>query len=140
MRVRRSLLGLAAAVLVAGCSLLPLGRDVSLVFENSSTLEIGIRVNGKDLDPAPAGASGGRAIPAGGFPWHIEAVTPGGRVIASMDLVAAPTCVPAGDDGMACDGAIALVDMVCGRFAMWATGTVPSFPAPVPGVGEPCGP
>jgi len=143
MRFRHQATVLSVAVVAAvaaGCSLLAPVEGVEISFENTSTLAVTIRINGKVVDTVDAGSSGGRAIPGGGFPWNIEAVSPGGRTLASMDLDAVPTCVPLGDGGMSCDGAVGLVDMVCGRFAMWASDMVPSFPAPIPGQGGPCGP
>jgi hypothetical protein len=141
MRIGHLATALCPAVLVAACSLLPSSTGaVDVQYENTSTLAVTIRINGEIMGVIEPGSSGGMAVPARGFPWRIDAMSPGGRTLASMDLAAAPSCVPLGDGGTSCDGAVGLVDMVCGRFAMWASDLVPSFPAPVPGQGGPCGP
>jgi hypothetical protein len=134
----RPLAGIVLAILLlAGCS--PPGQ-VTITFENGSMLDVQVRVNGRLVRETAAGSSGEIALSGIPFPWHVEAVSPAGRVLTSMDLEAAPTCTTQPDGSASCSGAVGMVDMVCGRFAMWASDLVPGFPAPIEGQGEPCGP
>ncbi len=129
-----------AAALVAACTILPgVQEGADIVYENGSTLDVVIRVNGTPAGMAPAGESGAVPLRGVAFPWRVEAVSPAGRVLVSMQLDAAPTCATQGD-ATSCTGALGLVDMVCGRLAIWASDQAPSFPAPNPAGGEPCGP
>ena len=99
-----------------------------LSIANGTTLTVTLVVNGAPLgtfgpgverDPIPAAD-----LPA--LPWHVEARSPSGRVLASMTVRPGDVSVTSGDG--------ARVDLSCGRLDIWSG---PPMSGPVPGTGSP---
>jgi len=96
-----------------------------------------VAVNGADV--AIVAAETSRQFAAGELPrlpWRVEARTAAGRLVASLDVTEAAFVMTATTAG----GAVALVDMPCGRLVLWAGAAPPSLPAPPPGPLVPCDP
>ena len=137
MRATALLLLAAAALTVVACDLFDPGPPRSLQVENGTNLAISVTVNGADI--AIVAAETSRQFTAGELPrlpWSVEARTVVGRLVASLDVTAAAFVMTANTAG----GAIALVDMPCGRLVLWAGAAPPSLPAPPPGPLVPCDP
>jgi hypothetical protein len=137
-------LALLAALALAGCSLLPSPSpsDYDILVQNGTTLEVGLRDNGTIVRVFPPGVGGGIAassLPA--LPWTVEAVTPGGRVLASMPVAKGSVgCTDRPDGFRECEGALGRADLSCGRFDMFVGDVAPGGPAPGPGEPGDCVP
>jgi hypothetical protein len=129
---------LAAALLLAGCSVVP-GDRPPLNISNGTTLELTL-VNGQAV--ATYGTSGiGFAGPLPPLPWTVVVTTSTGRVLTTMTVNrgdVATTAVPGG--AVSVSGRMARVDLSCGRLDLWAGGAQPLGPAPGPGVPGDCAP
>lgn len=137
MRATAFLLLAAAALVVVACDLLGTGPPRSLEVGNGTNLAISVTVNGADI--AIVAAETSRRLDAGELPhlpWRIEARTAGGRLVASLDVTDAAFVMTANSAA----GAVALLDMLCGRLVIWAGAAPPSLPAPPPGPLVPCDP
>ncbi len=111
----------------------PIVEPLQLSISNATTLAITLMVNGKTVLVAEPGTRLGpiedQQLP--GAPWHVEALTPSGRVLLSMDV--APGDVWQTEEGpnggTAHRGAGARADLSCGRLDVWS-GPPMSGPAP----------
>jgi hypothetical protein len=148
---RRSVVALVLSVvissLVAACGALPgVGpADPASIpnfgATNGTRIDIGVFVNGQLMAKLSPGQSIDKSTtPMPPLPWRVEARSATGRVLGSTSVEpGGATCTPVEGGTKRCSGALILVTLVCGRFEFFA-GTVPSLPAPAPGVGEPCEP
>ena len=139
MRARLALL--AIGLLAAGCGLLP-GERPELGVSNGTDLVVVVTVNGELLGEFPPHGPGPEfdvsRLPA--LPWTVEARTVSGRLLTSM--VVEPGDVQRtveANDVVSLSGALARVDLSCGRLDIWA-GFRPSGPAPGPGRPGDCEP
>jgi hypothetical protein len=140
-------MAVVAGVSIAACSTVPgppgaatsqLRIDVS----NGTQLDIAVVLDGAVLAVVqPGGALGWPAAQLPPRPWSIETRTATGRAIGTATLgVGHGECVDGPDGSRSCDGALILVDFVCGRFVLTAGSEAPSLPAPASDGGEPCVP
>jgi hypothetical protein len=151
VRWHRKAVAIAAASLLAmvlaGCRAMPgVGpADPASIpafgATNGTRLDIGLFVNGQLVAKLSPGQSiDPSTTPMPPLPWSVEARSATGRVLGSTSVQpGGATCIPVEGGVERCSGALILVTLVCGRFEFFA-GTVPSIPAPMPGVGEPCEP
>jgi hypothetical protein len=142
-------LGLSVVIssLVAACGAIPgvgpadPGSIPNFGATNETQIDIGVFVNGQlvaKLSPGQWIDPTTTLMPP--LPWTVEARSATGRVLGSTSVEpGGATCAPVEGATERCTGALILVTLVCGRFEFFA-GTVPSLPAPAPGVGEPCEP
>lgn len=134
---------LVAALLIAGCSVLP-GERTPLNVSNGTTLEVTLVVNGQAVatyGPGEGTSGNGFAGPLPPLPWTVKVTTSTGRVLATMTVNpgdVATTAIPGGPVSMS--GRIARVDLSCGRLDLWAGTAQPLGPAPGPGVPGDCEP
>jgi hypothetical protein len=137
----------AIGTLLAACGAIPgvgpadPGSIPDFGASNETKLDIGLFVNGQlvaKLSPGQSIDKTTTRMPP--LPWSVEARSATGRVLGSTSVEpGGATCTPVEGGTERCTGALILVTLVCGRFEFFA-GTVPSIPAPAPGVGEPCDP
>jgi tetrahydromethanopterin S-methyltransferase subunit F len=113
---------------------------VSLGISNGTTLEVTLFVNGERVADYPPGGPqpsiDSSSLPA--LPWIVEARSPSGRVLTSMQVKSGDvqtTALPNG--GVGHSGDFARVDLSCGRLTIWAGDIEPSGPAPNPSSGSP---
>lgn len=110
---------------------------MSLAINNSTTLTVGLVVNGSlvaSLEPNSClGCGQDDAVPASllpPLPWHVEARSPSNRVLVTLD-------VHAGDvdyESNSAKGDGNRVDLSCGRLDIWSG---PPLLGPAPGPGTP---
>lgn len=99
---------------------------------NGLTVPVTIDVNGAPLGTVAAGATqdwDAAALPA--RPWAVEALSPSGRVLATLT-------VSATDYLSANSGRAALENLACGRLTLWAGAPVGGGPSFVPDPARPC--
>jgi len=111
-----------------------------LGIENGTPLEVSVFVNGKQV--GTAGAAGGMPpilfayLPP--FPWTVEARSPSGRVLTSMEVEEGSVTATAYPDGhVGTTGTFGRVDLSCGRITVWAGYSPPSGPPPPSPAGSP---
>jgi hypothetical protein len=140
--IHRLVLAAAAAMLFAGCSLLPSppSSDYDILVGNGTTLDVAIRVNGSVREVVAAGQGATvSAASIGPLPWRVEAVTAGGRVLVAMDVAPGGVwCRDTGGGSRECQGFGGRADLSCGRLDLSAALVPLSGPAPGPGVPGDC--
>ena len=129
-------------LLIAGCaSLLPsatpsFAPNPSLDVSNGTTLTVTLLVNGDAVGEFPPGGPDPTidvaALPP--LPWKVEARSPSGRVLTSMDV--APGEIQ-GADSAVHTIPMGRVDLSCGRLTIYAGDFAPSGPVPLPSSGSP---
>ena len=113
---------------------------VSLGISNGTTLAVTLFVNGKRVAYYPPGGPPPTIDPASlpPLPWIVEARSPSGRVLTSMQVKPGEvqtTALPG--FGVEHSAPFARVDLSCGRLTIWAGDIEPSGPAPEPSPGTP---
>jgi len=142
----RAALGLAAAMLLGGCSLLegfvpnlrpgPTPQPAQIEVSNGTTLDLALFVNGTQVASIPGG--GGTTVPPDRLPpmpWSVEARSSSGRVVASFGATTDELEPVVGVDSTGWTIAGDRVDLSCGMLVMFA-GTI-AIVGPVPGPGTP---
>ena len=152
------LAGLAVALVVAGCSLLPSPVDtgpapppgvnvvpperMTLNVSNGSTLPVSLVVNGTSIAVVQP-QDGINDMPAAqlpALPWAVEIRSPTGRVLVSMAVHPGDVWNRRNADGTGeAKGDGARVDLSCGRIDVWS-GIAMLGPVPGPGVPGDCAP
>ena len=140
---RRATTGWAAALLVvvvsapmAGCVPQGAGAIPTLGVDNGTTMAVTITVNGSIIDtvqPRTQRSIEPATLPA--MPWTVRALSPSGRVLLELVVVAGAvsrTTHPDGSTSMR--GAGNRVDLSCGRLDVYAG---PPMLGPMPGPGTP---
>lgn len=133
-----------AAVLLAGCTALggpsldPSARP-SLGVSNGTTLTVTLVVNGQRVADFPAGGPQPdidvTSLPP--LPWTVEARSPSGRLLTSMNVGPGDVSTTTRADGVVeRSGTMGRVDLSCGSLRIWA-GFAPSGPAPREPAGSP---
>jgi hypothetical protein len=128
-------------VLLAGCAAAqPSSPDPKLGISNGTTLTVTLVVNGQHVGDFPPGGPDPTidvtALPA--LPWTVEARSPSGRVLTSMQVLTGDVQATVGPSGESDYGGVfGRVDLSCGRITIWAGDVVPSGPPPDPSPGEP---
>jgi hypothetical protein len=133
------------AVALAGCNAVgssspdPSARP-SLGVSNGTTLTITLVVNGQPVADFPADGPYPSidlaALPA--LPWKVEARSPSGRVLTSMDVKPGDIRTITAPGGAAeHTGTMGRVDFSCGSLRIWAGDFAPSGPAPAASPGTP---
>ncbi|HEV8403433.1 MAG TPA: hypothetical protein VGQ31_10410 [Candidatus Limnocylindrales bacterium] len=132
------------AALLAGCNALgppsadPLARP-NLGVSNGTTLTVTVFVNGERLAEFPPGGPKPSfdvaALPP--LPWSVEARSPSGRILTSMDVKPGDVTISSFPGGDALSGTMGRVDLSCGRLTIWAGGIAPSGSAPSSPMGSP---
>jgi hypothetical protein len=70
------------------------------------------------------------------LPWKVEARSPSGRVLTTMDVAIGSVTSTMYPDGHGeSSGTMGRVDLSCGRLTIWAGDQAPSGPAPPPSPG-----
>lgn len=145
--IARSTLRGALALLVVGvaaCAAPPGPSTISgsgmptLGVSNGTNLVVTLVVNGRavaDVRPGePAPSIDTTALPA--LPWTVEARSPSGRVLTTMQVDPGQARSTTNSDGTgSSQGAFGRVDLSCGRLTIWAGDTQPSGPAPIGSLG-----
>ena len=148
----RGIVAVLLAVALGACNLTTgAATHVSLGISNGTTLAVTLFVNGERVASYPPGGPPPTIDPASlpPLPWIVEARSPSGRVLTTMDLLekAGPitmqvklgdiqaTALPNG--GVEYSSQFGRVDLSCGRLTIWAGDIEPSGPAPEPSSGTP---
>ena len=110
----------------------------TLGVSNGTNLVVTLVVNGRavaDVRPGELAALIDTAAqPA--LPWTVEAQSPSGRVLTSMQVAQDQVGSTTNSDGTgSSQGAFGRVDLSCGRLTIWAGDTQPSGPAPIGSLG-----
>lgn len=127
---RRTWLPSILALLAVGISACGAPADSpNLGVSNDTTLIVTIVVNGHRVATlAPGGAD--PSIDAAGLPalpWTVEAQSPSGRVLTSMQVFPGQVKSTTNSDLMSSSqGTIGRVDLTCGRLTIWAGDRAPS--------------
>lgn len=137
MRLAVALLAISLVACNAAASPSP---RTNLGISNGTTLTVTLEVNGQhvaDFPPdGPAPTIDLAALPA--LPWNVEARSPSGRVLTSMQVKPGDIySVTAAGGVVEHSGTIGRVDLSCGRLTIWAGDVQPSGPAPPPSPGTP---
>jgi hypothetical protein len=145
MRVT-GLLVLLAIVFASSCSAfeqtpVPAASDrPPLGVSNGTTLTVSVFVNGRQVatfapgGPVPTIDVG--ALPP--LPWMVEARSPSGRVLTTMEVTPGTVLATTYPDGdVETTGTVGRVDLSCGSLRIWAGFSQPSGPAPMPSSGTP---
>jgi len=114
--------------------------QVNLGISNGTTLAVSLFVDGERVAYYPPGGPPPIIDPGSlpPLPWIVEARSPSGRVLTSMQVKPGDvqtTALPNGGAGYS--GQFARVDLSCGRLTIWAGGIEPSGPPPEPSSGTP---
>jgi hypothetical protein len=134
----------AVAVLVAGCGAAgPSTPDPSarpnLGVSNGTTLTVSLFVDGSRVADFPPGGPEPSfdvgALPP--LPWTVEARSPSGRVLTSMEVKPGDVTISSFPGGDALSGTFGRVDLSCGSLRIWAGGIGFSGPAPASPAGSP---
>jgi hypothetical protein len=136
MRLARWLLLAAVAIALTGCGPAPVvtsepaSSPVALGVSNGTTLTVTIVVNGRKIADFPAGGPvpsiDPKALPP--LPWHVEARSPSGRVLTSMDVKPEEVSDVGGNGSQ---GAFNRVYLSCGPLTISAGNVVPEGPVPL---------
>lgn len=128
-------------VLLAGCATAqPSSPGPKLGVSNGTTLTVTLVVNGQHVGDFPPGGPAPTidvaALPS--LPWNVEARSPSGRVLTSMQVRPGDVQTTVGPGGETdYSGLFGRVDLSCGRITIWAGDVSPSGPAPDPSSGKP---
>lgn len=141
--IRPLLVGGLLALLVpalGGCDVIPSATPVHLGVSNGTALTVTLVVNGTKIADFPANnpqpTVDPRTLPP--LPWHVEARSPSGRILTSMDVGVGTVWTTSDPQGNAMSrGAMGRVDLSCGRLTIWAGDFEPSGPAPAASPGLP---
>jgi hypothetical protein len=133
---------LAGLILVAACTTVAepvLQERPSLGVSNGTTLTVRLVVNGQTVatfEPGqPAPTIDVMRLPD--LPWSVEARSPSGRVLTSMQVKPGDVSSTAEPGGVTrSSGTFGRVDLSCGSLRIWA-GLPPSGPAPASPAGSP---
>lgn len=123
----------------AGCGLVAGSaspKPVNLGVSNGTDLTVGLYVNGAPFRTVQP-KSGDLAMdtsPLPPMPWNVEARSPSGRVLLSMNVTADQ--IHADNIGVTSESS-ARVDLSCGSLRMWAGDIGPSGSAADPSPGQP---
>jgi hypothetical protein len=133
---RRGLLLVVVLASLAGCATSPSPTPTAQVgapvlgISNGTALPVTLFVNGQAVGTATPGVAmptiAFASLPA--LPWTVEARSPSGRVLASMQVAAGSVTSTSGTLGR--------VDLSCGRLTIWAGYHEPSGPPPAPSPGS----
>jgi hypothetical protein len=110
-----------------------------LAVANGTQLDVTLVVNGQPIAVYPAGG-GGEDIGFGElppFPWHVEARSPTGRVLTTIDVEAGDVQHKSEAGVESFTTVMGRVDLSCGRLTIWAGHVSPSGPPPAQDAGEP---
>lgn len=121
-------------------SLSPTATPVNLGISNGTTLAVTLFVNGERVAYYPPGGPPPTIDPASlpALPWIVEARSPSGRVLTSMQVKPGDVQTTALPGGAVENSApFARVDLSCGRLTIWAGDIEPSGPPPGPSPGTP---
>lgn len=143
---RTRLLMFGAALCLSSCSALgqtsaPAVPDrPPLGVSNGTTLVVTVFVNGRPIATfapgAPVPTIDVGTLPP--LPWTVEAKSPSGRVLTTMDVQPGMVRATTYPDGhVETTGTIGRVDLSCGSLRIWAGSSQPSGPAPMPSSGTP---
>ncbi len=118
----------------------PTAMPVNLGVSNGTTLAVTLYVNGVRVAFYPPGGPPPIIDPASlpPLPWIVEACSPSGRVLTSMQVKQGEvqtTALPGGE--VEYSTPFARVDLSCGRLTIWAGDMEPSGPVPEPSSGTP---
>jgi hypothetical protein len=139
MRTKMHVSGLTLAAIIAliasGCeaSRQVIIDPLTLSISNQTMLSVKLHVNSMLVDDFPPSSYvdpiDAALLPAA--PWHVEARTESGRVLAAMDVAQGDVWhTPPGSDGQSGQGSkAARADLSCGRLDIWA-GSPMTGPAP----------
>jgi hypothetical protein len=131
----------ALASQVAGCGLTSPPEHHDLNVENGTTLAVSIVVNGGQIVTVPPGES--QVIPEDQLPvlpWSVDARSPSGRLLLHFDApVGSISSTTNHSGGAESHGVGTLVDLTCGRLAVYAGSPIPG-PMPLPGTLNDCSP
>ena len=138
----RWLMAVLIFVLVA-CSAEPVSTPaerVNLGISNGTAIAVTLSVNGQRIGEFAA-QSGEPTIDVSRLPplpWNVEARSPSGRLLTSMNVAPGQVQSTTGPGGVIeHSGALGRVDLSCGRLTIWAADVQPSGPAPPPSPGTP---
>lgn len=112
----------------------PIFDPLTISISNDTTLAITVVVNGESVGPFTGGAYqdpiDASLLPAP--PWHIEARTPSGRVLTTMDVQRGDVWhTDAGSSGhSSVTGVATRVDLSCGRLDIWSGPPLAGPPPP----------
>lgn len=128
--VRTASLVTILCVVAASCGFLPAPPSTPAVeplilnISNGTTLPVTLRVNGLNVGPFLPG-TGEAPIRPGSLPnppWHVEALTPSGRVLLAFDVAPGDVwhTTPDPQGHSSSQGAGARADLSCGRLDVWS--------------------
>jgi hypothetical protein len=128
---------LLAPLLIVGCAVPALTPDKPpLGVDNGTTLAVTIVVNGSQVDVVPPKTQ--RFVEPSRLPttpWRVEARSPTGRVLLSLEVEPGVVWHTSGPNGESSShGAGVRVDLSCGRLDLYAG---PPMLGPMPGPGSP---
>jgi hypothetical protein len=131
-----ALMVMVAYISIAGCVPQLSAENPGLGVDNGTTLPVTITVNGARIDtiaPKTQRSIGPATLPA--MPWSVQALSPSGRVLLELQVVAgAVSATTNPDGGISIRGAGNRVDLSCGRLDVYAG---PPMLGPMPGPGIP---
>lgn len=132
------------ALLLGGCGVLghaspdPSVRP-KLGVSNGTTLTVTLFVNGyRTADFPPGGPEASfdvDTLPP--LPWTVEARSPSGRVLTSMEVEPGDVTISSFPGGDALTGTMGRIDLSCGSLRIWAGDIGPSGSAPASPAGSP---
>ena len=118
------------------------GDRPDLHVNNGTALPVTIVLDGTALGVVGANASKdfpGADLPE--LPWRVEARSPSGRVLTTMDVAPGQVRETHWPDGRSeFAGGLGRADLSCGRLDVWVGAMEPSGPAPGPGQPGDCAP
>ena len=127
--------GVPLLAVAVACTPVPSPR---LAIANGTDLDVTVVVNGQEIAVYPPG--GGDEIDAEALPtlpWNVEARSPTGRVLTTMEVRPGDlqhTRDARGNESFS--GTVATATLSCGLLILWAGYTPPSVPAPPPDAGQ----
>jgi len=111
----------------------------NLGISNGTALSITLLVNGTIVG-VYRGGSGETVIDESRLsqlPWDVEGRTSTGRIVTFVRVDPGGVSMPSEAGSPAQHGALARVDLSCGRLSIWVGNVVPSGPMPDPSAGVP---
>jgi len=141
--MRPTALLLIFGLILAGCSSAPGSSAVvhpKLGISNGTTLTVTILINGRTVATSEPQVVSPEVDPATlpDLPWSVEARSPSGRVLTSMNVEPGDVWTTARPGGaVESIGAFGRVDLSCGSLRIWAGDVMPSGPAPASPAGSP---